>query len=373
MLSAIMPSFWVVILGFGCPPPDETGAGNDTATVAPRPVTCETEVVPTEPCLVAADGSGTYTTIQAAVDVAHEGDVITVCPGYYDSVVIENVGVTLQGYGADNTCIIGDTGSGITIAGVDVEISGLTVSGNAADPGAISANSASGKIHDVRIAGVDAASAGTGVEILTAVTAEDSELSWDNLVVEQNDVVVAMYAFGGRQVIRHSILRDNGGDGLLLHDGTVEVTNCIFSNNNGVGLYATDSSSYVVMEGTLANNVFYRHPTTAMFLEDSAEGRLQVHNNVALSNAHGFDGWPSDMDYNVSWDNSEDWPVGGGNNEHDVVIDPLFVDPAAGDFRLQSASPLIAAGDPDPGYNDADGTRNDIGAFGGPYGTWTPG
>ncbi|MGF1450747.1 MAG: right-handed parallel beta-helix repeat-containing protein [Opitutales bacterium] len=46
-----------------------------------------------------------------------------------------------------------------------------------------------------------------------------------------------------------------------------------------------------------------------------------------------------------------------------IMADPQFVDPANADFSLQASSPAIDAGDPDPFYNDPDGTRNDIGAF----------
>ena len=42
-----------------------------------------------------------------------------------------------------------------------------------------------------------------------------------------------------------------------------------------------------------------------------------------------------------------------------------FTDFANGDFTLATNSPSIDAGPPDPQYNDRDGSRNDIGMFGG--------
>jgi predicted outer membrane repeat protein len=46
-----------------------------------------------------------------------------------------------------------------------------------------------------------------------------------------------------------------------------------------------------------------------------------------------------------------------------ISADPLFVDPAAGNFRLAAGSPARDAGD--PALSDADGSRADMGRFGG--------
>lgn len=47
---------------------------------------------------------------------------------------------------------------------------------------------------------------------------------------------------------------------------------------------------------------------------------------------------------------------------NDFSLDPKFAGPAAHDYSLQDSSPCIDAGDPDSGYNDPDGSRNDVGA-----------
>ena len=47
--------------------------------------------------------------------------------------------------------------------------------------------------------------------------------------------------------------------------------------------------------------------------------------------------------------------------------DPGFVDSANGDFRLSSSSQLKDAGPEEPEFNDHDGTRNDIGMYGGHF------
>ncbi len=50
-----------------------------------------------------------------------------------------------------------------------------------------------------------------------------------------------------------------------------------------------------------------------------------------------------------------------------ITGDPLFRDPAGGDFHLQPDSPAVNSGSQDPFYLDVDGSYNDMGAYGGPH------
>jgi hypothetical protein len=56
------------------------------------------------------------------------------------------------------------------------------------------------------------------------------------------------------------------------------------------------------------------------------------------------------------------------DDPHDIIDDPEFVNitPGSEDYHLQGGSAAIDAGDPDPAYDDADASRNDMGAYGGP-------
>ena len=71
---------------------------------------------------------------------------------------------------------------------------------------------------------------------------------------------------------------------------------------------------------------------------------------------------------NLYWKNHGDSNTdikGGAVRSGSVISDPKFTDLANGDYSLASNSPCIDAGPPDPQYNDRDGSRNDIGMFGG--------
>ncbi len=125
----------------------------------------------------------------------------------------------------------------------------------------------------------------------------------------------------------------------------------------------------------VANNVFYGNG--AGLILSGAGDTVLVRNNVMRWNGAGFTGGHTghDIDYNVVWEESVPesmrWPE-SYYGDHDLFIDPGLEDPAAGDFRLKAGSPLIDGGDPEPWYDDSDGSRNDIGTFGGPDGSWSP-
>jgi len=62
----------------------------------------------------------------------------------------------------------------------------------------------------------------------------------------------------------------------------------------------------------------------------------------------------------VSSPNHVNWLAGN------LEIDPLL----NSDYHLEPDSPCIDAGNPDPTFNDPDGSQNDMGAYGGPNGEW---
>lgn len=111
------------------------------------------------------------------------------------------------------------------------------------------------------------------------------------------------------------------GAGLYMLDiGTTRISNSIISENIGVGIEASGVLPSVSFTDTWGN-------TTAF---------------AGMSD-----------------------PTGANGN---IAADPLFVDPVGHDFSLAGGSPAIDAGV--PFLRDDDGSRADMGAYGGPYGSW---
>ncbi|MBN1773409.1 MAG: hypothetical protein JXB32_19260 [Deltaproteobacteria bacterium] len=79
------------------------------------------------------------------------------------------------------------------------------------------------------------------------------------------------------------------------------------------------------------------------------------------------------IEYNDAWAFAgTPFPVDAVLGPGMLAADPLFRDAGADDYRLQAGSPCVDAGDEAADLRDADGSRNDMGAFGGPAGRWTP-
>ncbi len=105
----------------------------------------------------------------------------------------------------------------------------------------------------------------------------------------------------------------------------------------------------------------------------AAQLRDTIYNNIVVNWNWGLvisDGLPGlTANYNDFWRN--DFDVVSWSEDYDsignIFVDPMYADPDSLDFRLQAYSPLINAGDPN--VLDVDGSRSDIGAYGGPHGS----
>ncbi|HQV31732.1 MAG TPA: right-handed parallel beta-helix repeat-containing protein, partial [Calditrichia bacterium] len=170
----------------------------------------------------------------------------------------------------------------------------------------------------------------------------------------------------GEISLKNCILRDNSapyGGGMVLERSDFTIQNCIFWNNSAFyygGAALIDSS-----RGTFVNNtVFQNQCNNVGGGVVMAFGTLDFQNNIFYQNS-ATTGDPRlaflTTDSSEVVTNAYNFLVLGGTNPMLDVTDNL---------RLLTGSPCKDAGNPDGIYQDADGSRNDQGAYGGPRSDW---
>jgi hypothetical protein len=153
----------------------------------------------------------------------------------------------------------------------------------------------------------------------------------------------------------------------------VEISNNFvnnFDNNIVIRTWVTPpyDSSYVT-NNTLLNSKYSSIVTGSYGQFYCIKNNILAHNakGINLTYAQNFI-----SDYNLFFNTSGDNYINYSQGLHDVFADPMFAKDtlytlgAIDNFRLQKFSPAIDAGD--PSILDVDGSRSDIGMFGGPGG-----
>jgi|GEM_PF-608119 len=224
-------------------------------------------------------------------------------------------------------------GGGVAVLSGAVTAFGVHVQGNSADQG--------GGIY------VDAAST---VEWITARIA--GNLARDGAGIQVD---------GGSAILTNVLAVDNGapngcGGGVQGIGGSLTLTNVTVGLNlarNGDGLCLTAGTSSVV-----SSSIVYGDGAGDGVLDDGTSGHTQTYSTVFgfATNYSGISD-PTGVDGNLNGD-----PLFTG-----VVNDSDFTND---DWHPDAASPTLDAGDPDTALNDDDGTVNDQGAYGGPFGGW---
>lgn len=157
--------------------------------------------------------------------------------------------------------------------------------------------------------------------------------------------------------------KSKNGGAIGIRGSQLTIYNNIFTNNSsqyqGGAIHSLNSNLKVI------NSVFYKNSST---LEGSAiytdrPVRTEIQNNIFFRN----NSQSRQTDFYFASDDStnliEQYNFFGNEDN-----DPMFL--YEDDFRLYYLSPCKDAGNPDPAFNDLDGSRNDQGAYGGPFGGW---
>ena len=204
-------------------------------------------------------------------------------------------------------------------------------------------------------------------------------------VFESSGVIVNnIIAFNVSEDLSGQVLAPGKGAGICLYDAYPAIDNNIVAYNDaedldGGGIWVANFTS----GGEIINNTIVGNHAA----EDGGglcitTGTIPAYNNILAynqaptgANLRVYDTGALVSGYNLYYvDGGGSGVVGMSAGEADQVAAPGFVnDPADGsplddDYHLTEGGMAIDAGDPDSSFDDRDGTRNDLGAFGGPLG-----
>ena len=357
-----------------------------------------------------------YSTVQAAIDAAVSGDTIEVAAGTYnENIILNKSGVILQGVGTDRSSYIwGVSGTPViscaNINGSETIIKGFVIGGDTYSvrcAGTVS----SLKIENNKLQGAIYMDTGASAVVQNNYfwntwvlgTAGNNHLDFigntcrtsgpnlrglyvmgttglikDNIFNSRWDGAIEAYESSNLEIINNNISNNygwNGTAGITVYNSTAVIKNNIFYNlgvhtqvPKGVALRA-ENSTISFFNNTIDYIWGYNNTTSGvgMYLNNS---NLIAKNNIFTHIGPGsevicFSGTGTqDFSYNDLWSNTTlastcGVVMGAGN----MMQDPLF---GVYPYHLGIGSPCINSGDPDTQYNDFDGTRNDMGVYGGP-------
>lgn len=340
-----------------------------------------------------------YKNIQEAVNASNKGDTILIASGTYSELVFvsfKNSHITIKGAGGSVTTpddltddsIIDGTESGrpLTINGHHVTIDGFTIingrgehAGGNVDcqgdgcvlknnlimkgeteswggyGGGIYVRASNVRIVDNIIQDNWAWASGGGIYCSSG---DNNVITGNTIYDNQADWAGGIYCKSKSILIKNNVIDDNyadfrNGGGILIYakktaviENNTIVNNTAISWGYGGGIYAVteEHSNLVIINNIITSNINY--PAGGIFLSKDESASVQIEYNNVFDN--------SSADY-------YECEAGKGS----ISQDPLFNDKAKRDYRLKASSPCIDAGNPAAQYNDTDGTRNDIGAYGG--------
>jgi hypothetical protein len=345
--------------------------------------------------------------IQKCLDSCSDGDTVYVANGTYKETLIINKSISLIGSSMDSTIIDGTGLSGRVkgLEGVTVYVNAATsienfrIIGNYINDITFSGVVVADNYNSLRIINSFISNAGTGIEIVGGNSYMANlfisncrhkniylwTYSGNYIDTIQNCIAVKNYSSDGSALqvdCIYSLVRNNlfvaSGNNTLKGIDFIYAYDCYIRNNYILGFYEGMSIGSINDSAIIENNLIGYAGEEGIFSTIGMGQKIKIRNNIFLSNNKAVNTYYGDSinvntDYNIYWKNQITNPHGLIMGPHDITANPMFMKedsvltyPLNSDYHLQAFSPGIDNGD--PSILDKDGSRSDIGAFGGPGG-----
>ena len=355
-------------------------------------------------CYVSKTGSSTppYTSwetaadsIQKCINICVDGDTVYVANGvYYEAIYIDKT-INLWGSSMDSTVIDGSVTDSLNVVKF-VNNNSLIQNFRIVGPGknGLTALPADIKVKFCKIIGLY-----NGVAIST------SSIDIDNCIISatENTIFDAGWSNSRQKYINSVFLsKNNFSESIFIDGGYPTILNNIIieepsltSNSTEIGIDAfyfngldirnnlvsgfrqrgismsnfTGDTAFVINN----NAINFMRAGTAAAIGRGTGGTVLIKNNIIQNCLYGIScNEPANIDY-ILFFNVQNLVRGVATlGDSNIIADPMFVNDTNPDsnfnfdYHLQAYSPAIDKGDPT--ILDVDGSRSDIGMFGGPYG-----
>jgi len=320
-------------------------------------------------------------TIQAGVNLAVDGDTVLVAPGLYS----ENLLITGKGI-----CLFSEEGAGSTsitpatttdhivtlknVAGKSNTIRGFRLTGVQGMRCIASYGGASTAVEECDV--VDNVIGNTDGDDAGAILVRGTGVIRNNRFINNRG---GFHGGGvrivgaGNSIIEHNEFRYNsaiwGGGIDLLYANNVMVRFNLFVGDSAAGyggaIYLGGASAVIMTNNTIDSCVSLNN-TGAGISFWACDNNLSFDNIV--TNCRGYGIWQAGSygyltEYDDCWANLPANYSGITPGTGSLSLDPQFAGGTPFNYHLRNSSPCINAGNPDPAYNDPDGSRNDMGCY----------
>lgn len=176
----------------------------------------------------------------------------------------------------------------------------------------------------------------------------------------------ALTAINSKVIIKNSIFKNNQamqGGALFFKNCKTDITNTLIIKNSAEalgGAILASQSKLTLTNLTISQNHSDNYGGAIVLI---APTETTVQNTLFYENSHGGGSGFIDL-----YSGDSTGYVHNFNFFNIPETDPKFISET--DFHLQTSSPCRNMGNPINTFNNSDGTRNDIGAYGGPLGDW---